>query len=125
MQPNRGPVAEAVELGFSPRSRRGAGRRRLFKLPIKKGLNERHARRRCSRAGDRSRTGDNNVGNVVLYQLSYTRKTQHTSIPLIQAYPESFTREVFRIIRFRATDARGKSEGLDGGVADSVGDEFA
>ena len=26
------------------------------------------------RAGDRIRTDDNNVGNVVLYQLSYTRK---------------------------------------------------
>jgi hypothetical protein len=25
------------------------------------------------RAGDRIRTDDNNVGNVVLYQLSYTR----------------------------------------------------
>ena len=26
------------------------------------------------RAGDRIRTDDNDVGNVVLYQLSYTRK---------------------------------------------------
>ncbi len=25
-------------------------------------------------AGDRGRTGDNDVGNVVLYQLSYTRE---------------------------------------------------
>ena len=27
-----------------------------------------------TRAGDRTRTDDNDVGNVVLYQLSYTRK---------------------------------------------------
>jgi hypothetical protein len=29
------------------------------------------------RAGDRIRTDDNNVGNVVLYQLSYTRMLTH------------------------------------------------
>ena len=29
------------------------------------------------RAGDRVRTDDNDVGNVVLYQLSYTRKQGH------------------------------------------------
>lgn len=33
------------------------------------------------RAGERIRTVDNNVGNVVLYQLSYTRKRK-TEIPL-------------------------------------------
>ena len=30
-------------------------------------------RRRPRRAGDRARTGDPNLGKVVLYQLSYTR----------------------------------------------------
>jgi hypothetical protein len=34
------------------------------------------------RAGDRDRTDDNNVGNVVLYQLSYTR---------IVSFPEAKT----------------------------------
>ena len=29
---------------------------------------------RSKRAGDEAWTHDNNVGNVVLYQLSYTRK---------------------------------------------------
>ena len=35
---------------------------------IKRGLSQ------AKRAGDGIRTHDNNVGNVVLYQLSYTRK---------------------------------------------------
>ena len=30
----------------------------------------------CSEAGDRTRTGDPNLGKVVLYQLSYTRMTR-------------------------------------------------
>lgn len=29
------------------------------------------------RAGERTRTVDNHVGNVMLYQLSYTRKTKN------------------------------------------------
>ena len=33
----------------------------------------RHNSMKQERAGDRVRTDDNNVGNVVLYQLSYTR----------------------------------------------------
>ncbi len=32
-----------------------------------------------NKAGDRIRTDDNNVGNVVLYQLSYTRMTDATN----------------------------------------------
>ncbi len=33
------------------------------------------APKRGMKAGDRARTGDNDVGNVVLYQLSYARKS--------------------------------------------------
>jgi hypothetical protein len=41
------------------------------------------------RAGDRIRTDDNNVGNVVLYQLSYTRTHyQNAAEPAPSAQPE-------------------------------------
>jgi hypothetical protein len=43
----------------------------------KKGLSQ-------ERAGDGIRTHDNNVGNVVLYQLSYTRKIQNLADALIR-----------------------------------------
>jgi hypothetical protein len=32
----------------------------------------------CTEAGDRARTGDPNLGKVVLYQLSYTRFNSRT-----------------------------------------------
>ena len=38
-----------------------------------KGGDERHFTESPPRAGNRTRTGDPDVGNVVLYQLSYSR----------------------------------------------------
>ena len=41
----------------------------------KKGQPDKGERKKCKKNGasDRNRTGDNHVGNVMLYQLSYTR----------------------------------------------------
>ena len=36
-----------------------------------------------NKAGDRIRTDDNNVGNVVLYQLSYTRISESIIYPSV------------------------------------------
>ena len=41
-------------------------------------------RYKCKRAGDGTRTHDNDVGNVVLYHLSYTRPNRHR-----HAYPRN------------------------------------
>ena len=40
------------------------------------------------RAGDGIRTHDNDVGNVVLYQLSYTRTANHDAAPAARGIPK-------------------------------------
>ena len=40
------------------------------------------------RAGDGIRTHDNDVGNVVLYQLSYTRTANHAAAPAVRGIPK-------------------------------------
>ena len=46
--------------------------------------------RHTSEAGDGIRTHDNHVGNVVLYQLSYTRKQHFSDRPTLKRRKPQF-----------------------------------
>ena len=51
-------------------------------------------RQRMLKAGERTRTADIHVGNVTLYQLSYTRDAAPDYTPIIRRFKQSYTSDV-------------------------------